>query len=117
MSNYTVGQKLWFVPSDLRSGKPHEIAITRIGRKWLQTDCEQYRLDIVTLRADGGNYSPPGRAYLSREDYESSLALYHAWVEFHDKVSERRWRTPTGVTIERIREASRILFGEPTDNQ
>lgn len=108
MPNYTVGQKLWFVSSDNRRSE-QEIIITRVGRKWLETDIN-CRLDVNTLVADGRGYNSPGVAYLNRADWVARCALISAWGEFRNVIDRTR-RLPEGMTIERIQQAQRILFG------
>lgn len=110
MTTYTVGQKLWFVPNDTRRRPPSEVTITRVGRKWIETD-SWYRFAIETLVADGKGYASPGRCYLSREEHERVAALARAWYEFRCKVNGQA-RVPDGVTIERVQQAEQLLFGD-----
>lgn len=47
---YQVGDTLWCVP---RRGPPHEIKITKVGRKWLTYGDGTYdRVDRTTLRGE-----------------------------------------------------------------
>jgi hypothetical protein len=107
VSNLTVGQTLWYVPRELRFQKPSEVTVQKIGRKWAQVDY-RLRIDVQTLIADGGDYSSPGRCYLSREEYEAELARRDAWRDFCKLL---RWsRQPRAATIEAIEQAQ-ILLG------
>jgi hypothetical protein len=112
----TVGQKLWFVWADKRRGDPHEVTVTRIGRKWAYLDrYETYRIDSNTLAVDGGaGRSSPGHCYLSREGYEASLARNRAWNDLRKEIDRRK--RPAGVTVEQIAEARRLL-GLPAENE
>lgn len=75
---FTVGQKLWFVPSQRYLGEPKEVSITKIGRKWLSVS-NGMKISIDNLNADGGQYISPGTAYLNRGLYESDLRLNGLW--------------------------------------
>jgi hypothetical protein len=111
---FTVGQKLWFVPSDTRWNKAYEVEIKTIGRKWLTLKNDR-RVDKETLRVDGGNYSSLGRCYLSQEEYEKETALIDAWRELEKRISKQYW-TPSPkspkLTIEALRQAEKLLFPE-----
>jgi len=58
--NLQPNQPLWYVPDDKRDGSGREIVIASIGRRWASTVCGM-RFDLESLRADGGQYSSPGR--------------------------------------------------------
>lgn len=103
-----VGQKLWYVPSDKR-GQPHAVTVLKVGRKWADLDYARRRISIKTLRADGGQYSSPGRCYLSQAEYEAEVALDKAWTKFRDLVYHRS-RKPD-IRISQIENAARALFG------
>lgn len=107
MSNYQVGQTLWFVPSG-RWEKPGEITIEAVGRKWLT--CGRYRLDKETLRADGGQYSSPGRAWLNKGAHDAEIALNEGWNDFAKKISI--WNKPKGLTLEKLAQINALVFGE-----
>lgn len=111
MTTYTVGQKLWFVPSETRR-IPREVEIKSIGRIYLYTLCGE-KIDVNTLVADGlvaGRISSVGTAYLSKEDWQSEVALGDVWHEFRTKIEKTR-RPPDGVTVDKITEVRKILFG------
>ena len=100
----TVGQKLWCVPSQ-RRGSPHEVTVEKVGRKWANIGYRD-RIDIETLRIDGGEYSSPGTCYVSKQAYEDEIKLGQAWEAFRRSID---YSTPKGITIERIQEAQKIL--------
>ena len=102
---FTVGQTLWFVPSDLRWNQPYEVKIEIVGRKWM-TLSNSRRIDIDTMRCEGF-----GMCYLSKEAYEEDIALGEAWQKFKRRV-DLTWNAPKGATIEAIRQAEKLLFPE-----
>ena len=81
------------------------VKITKIGRRWLELS-NTYRVDALTLVADGGKYSPPGRCFLNREAREAERARDAAWMLLRNKMSHR---APIGVTAEHIAHAARLL--------
>lgn len=87
------------------------VTIEKIGRKWLTIDRGR-RVDKETLYIDSGGYAPQGRCWLSEEDYNQYTALHKTWQTFRDRVVECRYRGPDGMTVEKINQASAILFGE-----
>ena len=107
---YTVGQKLWFAPTQKWLGKPREVTIEKVGRKWL-TLSNTYRVSVDDLTIDGGNASSPGRCYLSEEEHHNAIELAEAWRELGHKVFNR-YVVPKGVTVETIERVKVMLFGE-----
>lgn len=115
--NYEIGQKLYRVPHDRRYlANAHEVTITAIGRKWLTVKelswTREERVDKETLLVDGGQYSSPAKCYLSKQHYESQLALDNAWRDFVELVHRGRVSVPQGVTLEVIEQVKRLLFGK-----
>ena len=102
----TVGQKLWFVPSD-RRGNHSEVTVEKIGRKWATLDC-RYRIDLVSLRADGGEYSSPGACYLNEQVYLEERMLLSAWNAFKRRI-EHIYQPPIGVDISNIQHVTNVL--------
>lgn len=107
---YTVGQKLWFAPTQKWLGKPREVTIEKVGRKWL-TLSNAYRVSVDDLTIDGGNASSPGRCYLSEQEHRDAVELDEAWRKFGHKVFNR-YVVPDGVTVEMIKQIRVMLFGE-----
>jgi len=102
-----VGQKLFFVYSDKRRGPAGDVEVTKVGRKWAELS-SHYRIDLVTLEADGAGYMSPGRCYLGREAYEAEVKLSRAWDDLRSKVSFQ-WGPPNGVTAGQIVDALALL--------
>lgn len=103
----TVGQKLWFVPG--YNYQPFDVEVVKIGRRWATVENYMHRairIDIETMRPheNDGN----GLCYLSREDYETKQALGVAWRNLCSDIS-RMYRTPDGVTVEKIAAARKLL--------
>ena len=106
MGKLAEGQKLWWVPNRSRFAQQKEVTVTKVGRKWAQLDNNE-RIDIETLVADAGQYSPNGHCYVSRESYEESVALSNAWSNM--KRDLQYGASPDGVTIEDIEKARQLL--------
>ncbi len=108
---FAVGKALWFVFSYRpRKDEPpaergREVIIARVGRKWITTT-SGLRIDKQTLQADGGNFSSPGRAYVSREAYRQEVQVELAWDALMRAI---RWAIPEGVRLEDIHRAAELL--------
>lgn len=121
-NQFTVGQKLWYVPNDTRWDNPREFMIKAIGRKWLTVTCDSSynsdrRVSIETLKMDGGGMSSPGQCYLSQADHEGKIALDNAWRELVKCIDKTYGKPPAGVTVDAIRQAQALLFGEVSDGR
>lgn len=103
-----VGDRLWYVP---HHGAPFAVTVARIGRKWITAGAGwgAMRFDRDTLVADGGNYSSPGQAYRSREEYLDSCARFEGWIALQRDFAKAR---PPFPAVDKIAEARRLLFGE-----
>lgn len=99
----SVGQELWFVHRERRSGAPHAVVVTKVGRKWAQLDRGGYRIDVNTLAADGGNYTSPGRCWINRETWEAEEVRQDAWSNLRSYF-DHRWTAPAGISTAQIRE-------------
>lgn len=110
--NLQVGQTLYYVANDRRDAhRDGGAEITKIGRQWA-TVCIAYcnaRVDLETLEVDGGNYSSPGRCYLSREAWELERKTERALDDFKVEVARLY---ATDITLEQIDQARRVLGGE-----
>lgn len=104
MADYQVGQQLYFVPAH-KPSHARLIEIEKVGRKWLTAG--RFKIDRETLEVDGGFYSSPGRCWLSQGDYEAAYRLALAWEQF--KLHLQNIPRPTGLTLDKIREARRVL--------
>lgn len=101
-----VGQKLWFVPeSNYRT--PGEVTIMKIGRTYANTDLRG-RLNLETLREDGGQFSSDGRAYLSKEAWVAADGQKKIWRKIEQSM-RHAWEPPKGVTTPDLIEVARLL--------
>lgn len=106
VTKYKVGQSVVVHWHD-RYRTDRDFVITRVGRKWVYLQ-DDYRFDAESMVIDGGRYPSPGRVYESREVYEAAAALQDKWSAMRFRV-ERTYTPPTGVTIEDIEQAARLL--------
>jgi hypothetical protein len=101
-----VGQKLWYV-GNRRGSEPRWVEVSKVGRKWIETE-RGLRFDIATLNADGGQYTSPGRAWITQEAHAYAVEKNRRWSEFRTMV-ERSWHCPDGIEVEDINELERKL--------
>jgi len=80
-----VGDKLYFVYSGSCPSAPKAVTVLTVGRKWGKLS-NGYRIDLKTLRADGGHCSSPGRAWNSKEEHDASRAADKLWWMFRTLV-------------------------------
>lgn len=108
-SDFTVGQSVVAVYSlNRKTPEIRPSTVTAIGRKWVTFEYgDQYRytdrFDPEDMRIAAGNFSSPGRAYLSVEDYEAETALSAAWSAVKWAM-HGAYRRPDGMTAERMAE-------------
>lgn len=111
MASLQVGQKLLSVV-DFRHGRridppqQSEVAVTKVGRKYADLNSGD-RLILDTMTIDGGQYTSPGKCYLSKDVYDASEGATLAWRNL--KNSMGGWDVPAGVTVADI-EAARALL-------
>ena len=103
-----VGQKLWYVPSYGYRRDGHEVTVEKIGRRWVTLAGNCGRIDKGTLFLDGGQYTSPGRCWLSREAYEESKAIEAANVGGY-RSGLHTVRVEPGVTLADIQAAAALL--------
>lgn len=115
--NLTVGQKLYIVYDRNVSRNGTEfLVVTKIGNKWAtlqhpdRTWATSERVDLEDMRLDGGQYSSPGKAYLSEQHYKTEMELNEAWRAFQQSLSYSQ--APKGLTIEKL-EQIKVLLGPP----
>lgn len=77
MNKYKAGDKLYF-RANQRHCRSEEVTINKVGRKWLELS-NRTRVDIKTLKADGGVFLSPGRCYPSEADYLAHLERTQEW--------------------------------------
>ncbi|GBG14593.1 ethanolamine ammonia-lyase [Novimethylophilus kurashikiensis] len=107
MLKLTVGQKLWWVPHQLRFNNPREVTVEKVGRVWAYLDNHQ-RIDVETLRVDAGEGAPRGRVYLSEAEYLRETELRDRWSALKRALSDI-YVIPEGVTPEDIAAATKLL--------
>lgn len=105
-----VGQELWWVPSNLRASDPHCVKVTKVGRKWATLDNWE-RIEMTTLHADGGQFTSPGRCWLSQAEYEAERDRQKLWSEFRIMTRDM-WRAPDGVLADEIRHMIAVIQAE-----
>lgn len=116
---FELGQTIWihFYQRSLGVAlSPH--TVTKIGRKWVTLGNgfreNAYRFDVDTLELDGGDYTSPGKVYLSEEAYHQETALMGAWKVFQDRIRFFGYQTtPKGLTLADIEAASNALKLKP----
>ena len=84
-----------------------DVTVTKVGRKWISLS-NHARIDKTSLIADGGEYMPPGRCYLSKSEYEAEIALSRAWQKFRMDIGSM-YQIPKNATVEGIANARKIL--------
>lgn len=109
----TIGQELWFVPNDRRSD-PFLVIVHKVGHKWAgvtygRTGRDWGRINIETLRMDGGEYPSPGRCYLSKAHYDLEMAREIAWSRIRHAMRNHYGDPPKTVTTEQIIQAAQLL--------
>lgn len=106
------GDTLWYVEVGYRITPEKErgklVEVIAVGRKWATLAHGYPRIDLETLWADGGRYSPPGRCYSSQDAYLAELRLNSLWHRFNNRFHNRH-SAPDGITESRIREAAAAL--------
>ena len=104
-----VGQKLWFVPREMRSPlAPGYWTVESVGRRWISFQDKRYRADKDTLIVDGGDYNSPGQCHVSREAFEAERERMRAWHYLRVRMSDMS-RPGASVTLEDIHTAEVLL--------
>lgn len=101
-----VGQKLWFEPYR-RFRNACEVEVEKIGRKWATLADQKGRINKETLVMDGGEYSLPGRCWLSREECERARETVRLWQNFKRKLDRTSDVPPIAADV--IRQAAELL--------
>jgi hypothetical protein len=106
MSEFSVGQKLWFSPDERRhyNGYEGEMEIVKVGRKWLHLE--------GGMQADRGSLRtatfPSGRLFLSEEDARRERERGEKWRTLCGALVS--WRPPDHVTLAQIEHIASILW-------
>ena len=104
-----VGDKLWF-KAMVGWRRDEEVTVERVGRKWLHISNGD-RCDRETLLADGRGYSPPGKLWQSKDEYDRHANRLDRWSEFQRKVTGL-YSPPEHVSIADIDRMLTILEPE-----
>ena len=88
------------------------VRVGKVGSKWARLEHGNYRVNLETLDINDGNYSSPGRCYLSVEHYEQEQRRLAAWRELCNCVRSFE-RPPSHLTAEEIERVLGELRGEP----
>lgn len=106
MSKFQVGQVLWYAPYDRRN-RPSVIVVSSVGRKWVKFNRDSRRFDASTMEVDGGQYSSPGKIWMSREDYEADSRIQGEWGYLGRDVYFGK--PAPGLTLDDIAQARKLL--------
>lgn len=79
MSEWKVGQSVWYVPSEKYMGDPRDVTIESVGRKWALLAGRAGRFDVATRQVDGGEFSPRGFVYRSQVEYAAHRSPDRLW--------------------------------------
>ncbi len=107
-NDFKVGDTVFLVYDERRRGLGREVQITKVGRKWIDINNGQHRIDRETLRIDGRGYSSPGRVWRTKEEYEDHAKTSQLWSSLKRFVYDNH-QIPQGVTKEKILQASALL--------
>lgn len=102
MNELTIGQMVYYVPSDSRS-KPYWLRINKIGRKWVTLQYN-YRMDRVTWEMDGRGYSSPGMCYRSKEEREMIVMRNQRWGVIREHIN-RSFHAPDWIDLDAVERA------------
>lgn len=97
-----VGQKLWYVPWQNRHSGPYWVEVEKIGRKWATLTHNHGRIDIHSMKKDGGQYTSPGQCYYSIELYQEHLDGVQAWGELSNLINKLP-NPPTHLNLNQIK--------------
>ena len=109
----TPGQVVWYVPN-YGSTHSRNLTITKVGRKWAETEDRHLRIELGTTDVHETNYGLRGTVYESKELWERAARLQAAWDDLRLDTYRRRWR-PAHMTLEAIVEVRRLLGLEVLD--
>lgn len=110
MTPIKAGQTLWYVET-FRHGryidppKQSEVVVTKVGRKFADLNTGD-RMRLETMTIDAGQYTSPGKCFLSKDDYDATEGAVEAWRKLRADFSIQK---PAGVTIADIQAARALL--------
>ena len=100
------GETLWWV-GRFNNMDRQAVFVVKVGRKWA-TLSNGHRIDLNTMVADGGDCSPPGICYESKEVYDQEIAVNAAWSALGRIIRDYTGK-PKDLTLEKIAQAREIL--------
>lgn len=103
----TPGQVVWYVPN-YGSTYARDLTITKVGRKWAETDSRGLRVEIGTNVVSERDYGERGIIHESKEVAAELARLDAAWNDLRIDAYNRRSR-PAHMTLETIAAARRLL--------
>lgn len=109
MSYFEPGRQLYFVYRHNRNSE--YVTIEKVGRRWLSLS-NRCRVDKDTLIADGGEYTSPGRAYVSQEQYEAEAHANKLWNTLRRRIPWGRHSSISAADIEKAASLLRINLQE-----
>ena len=106
MSEYKVGQELYWEPSEQRDRilGCRMVKVEKVGRLWLELS-NGHKVDKIRLVAYSKCYGPPGRCYLDRAARELQVAAQRDW----GKLRSGMHTLPAGVSAADICKAAALL--------
>jgi len=99
---FEVGMKVWVVSEYRKAGA--ERTITKIGRRWAETNMPGERFDIKTRQVDGGPYI----VYESEQAWKEEIELQEEWNSLRRCISSM-YAVPQDMTVERIHQIKMLL--------
>lgn len=109
LSGSEVGRTLWCVPFDSRMGKPFEVTITKVGRKYVHTTHDLSFSIEDAKHCDASGFGGRYALWPTKESHEQYLVLQDAWDELCHLVRTRGSRCPIGIGPDEIRTAINLL--------
>jgi hypothetical protein len=94
------------VPIQKQAMSEREVEVGKVGRKWANITDSRYRIDIETLRADGGNFSCPGVCYLDKDAFLSEREKNKLWEKLKNSMGVK---PPPGISSGDIRQVMELL--------
>lgn len=120
-----IGDVLYYVPYSGHRTDPHCIHVTKVGRRWAETERQQFmrgkihqwpsvRIDVTNGKAEPNKQTGmcPGRTYPSEQAYDEHVALAKAWKDTADRLSPHS--VPDGMTLATLAKIRILIWG---DNQ
>lgn len=103
-----VGQRLYIAPNTHSHTPCYETITLSIGRRWANIGSNG-RVDLETLLLDGGQYTSPGKAYFSKNEYQEMAAKEAYWLELRNRLPVN----PPAVSMETLKEIAEMIGLKP----